>query len=109
MAGDRFEGTVLLRPILPVAPAVPKADGVTGVPGIDTLGLCRSREFLEDREPFRRMTAVLRTLDDPALALEADLPMAAFGVCMDGGPLPVTSSLDFSSIAVPVIPIKKLS
>ena len=101
IAGDRFDGTVLLRPNPPALPALPpNADGEAGVPGIDTFGLLRSLEFRDDKDALRRTPPVLRRLSAPMVV--------ALDALTDGGPL-LTSSFVFSSMAVPVMPIKKLS
>ena len=87
---------MLLRARPPLLPVLPSAEGEAGVPGVVTPGLLRSLELRDDKEPFRRTPpAPFRRLSAPALAVEADLPIAAaFGVLIDGGPL-LTSSLVF--------------
>lgn len=79
------------------------------MPGIDTPGLLPALEFRDDKDALRRIPAVRRRLSAPALAVDAERPMVVtLGVVTDGVPL-FTSSFVFSSIAVPVMPIKKLS
>jgi len=106
IAGDRLEGTVLLRAI--PAPTAPPVNEVTpdGVPGLETPGLLLSLEPREDTETLRR-TPYFRTLSAPALALDVDRP-TALGDRKDGAPLS-TSFCVFSSTAVPDIPMRKLS
>lgn len=104
-AGDFLDGRVLLRVIPP--PTDPGASGTPDV-GVPGLGIPPDPlELWEDTETFRR-TPYLRKLSAPALALEADRPTPAFGDASVGAPLS-TSLTVFSSTAVPVMPIRKLS
>jgi hypothetical protein len=95
-------GRVLLRAIPP--PTDPDASGIpeVGVPGLET-----PPEPREDTDKLRR-TPYLRRLSAPALAFEADRPTPVFGDTGVGAPLS-TSLTVFSSTAVPVMPIRKLS
>ena len=71
MAGDLFDGTVLLlaKPEVFTDPA-PKPDGEAGATGVETPGLGRLCELCDDNEALRRTPPVLRRLSAPALALE---------------------------------------
>ena len=109
-AGDFLEGTVLLRctPTPLLVPPNPE-------PGEEFPGLTpplESFDWRDDTEMFLRIPWLRRRrLSGPALALEADRPMFALGFGEDGvakSP-PCTSLFVFSSIAVPDMPIKKLS
>ncbi len=103
MAGDRLDGTVLLRdmPELPANEVTPE-----GVPGLETPGLPLSLEPREDTDTLRRTPYFLR-LSAPALALDAERP-SGLGERTEGGPLS-TSFWVFSSTAVPDMPMRKLS
>ena len=109
-AGDRFEGMVLLRPMPPeLEPVVLSGLRPVGVPGDETPGLPRSLEWPEETETFLR-TPNLRRLSAPALAFDADRPTVLFGLGDRVAPTPLSTSLTvFSSTAVPVMPIRKLS
>lgn len=110
IAGDRFEGNVLLLFILEVG----------GVAKGGMLGLAAAperRERREDVETFRRTPPYLRKLSAPALELvEAERRMpellrrGVLGVraCGVDGPLSTCFTVP-SSTAVPSIPIKKWS
>lgn len=74
MAGDFFDGTVLLLwtpPELVAARGLPGA----GEPGLGTL--LDDFEFLEETDKFLRMPPCFLRLSAPALAFEADLPRPA--------------------------------
>lgn len=108
IAGDRFEGNVLLLFILEVG----------GVPNGGMIGLAAAperRERREDVETFRRTPPCMRKLSAPALELvEAErtipelLRRGVVGVraCGVDGPLSTCFTVP-SSTAVPSIPIRK--
>ena len=95
-------GRVLLRAIPPTADP-----GESGIPAVGVPGLETPPEPREDTDTLRR-TPYLRRLSAPALEFEADRSTPVFGDASVGAPLS-TSLTVFSSTAVPVMPIRKLS
>ena len=110
MAGERFDGTVLLLPRPPVPEVLVFSwFKPVGVPGEETPGLPRSLEWPDETETFLR-TPNFRRLSAPALAFEAERPTMLFGFGDLAEVAPLSTSLTvFSSTAVPVMPIRKLS
>ena len=72
MAGDFFDGTVLLLWTPP-----PEAAAASGLPGAGEPGLgtlLEDLEFFEETDMFLRTPPCFLRLSAPALAFEADLP-----------------------------------
>jgi len=113
-AGDRLEGTVLLR--WTADPVVGVARGLLNN-GVAGLGAATDADFFdcfEETETFLLTPPNLRRLSAPAeLAVDPDLSMPEMTLdvvgdfpCGVGGPL-CTSCTVFSSAAVPCIPMRK--
>jgi hypothetical protein len=111
MAGDFFDGTVLLL-WTPLPEFEVASEGVTGLGGTP-----ECLDPLDETDTFLRTPPYRLTLSAPALALDEDLPMtvalerpAVVGVraCGVEAPLSICFTVP-SSTAVPSIPIKKWS
>ena len=108
MAGDLFDGTVLLR-------WTPELVGVLNAWAVGLGMAVECRECLDEVDTFRRIAPYLRKLSAPALeAAEADRPspdlfrpgVVGVRACGVEGPLSTCLTVP-SSTAVPSIPIRK--